>query len=411
MWRRLGAALSPGSTPGTFRLAAAVAVAVGLLCGLLGSAAIAARSGSLDAAGTAAQQLVDVQELRTAAVEADSIAASSYLEDDSAIQAAQRERYEERLAAASRALATVAQRAPGADVEVLAVANDSLATFAGLIEQSRANNRQGFPVGAAYQRQASALIRSDVLPALDAVDLASRERLNASLGDSTRNGAFAVILLVVALVALLVASWLLFRRTRRLINVPVAIGVALIVVALAWSAATLVPSGRTIEETVDTELAGADALSRARASAFDARSAESLTLINRGNGAPNEIAWGLANEEVIAALEQACDAAGDCFLDSWTTYEQVHVRVRELEDDESNYDGAVALALGEAGARFDEFAVQAGAAQQTRAGEAAAGLDDARGPLGALRWIVLAAGLGAAAAVLVGFGQRLREYR
>ena len=42
-----------------------------------------------------------------------------------------------------------------------------------LIEQSRANSRQGFPVGAAYQRNASALIRSDVLPGLDSIATAT----------------------------------------------------------------------------------------------------------------------------------------------------------------------------------------------------------------------------------------------
>ena len=77
--RRVGAALSPRSTPGGFRLAAAVTAALCVLGALLGTTAIAARAGSLEAAATAAQQLVDVQEARTAAVEADSIAASSFL--------------------------------------------------------------------------------------------------------------------------------------------------------------------------------------------------------------------------------------------------------------------------------------------------------------------------------------------
>ena len=167
-----------------------------------------------------------MQQIRVAAVEADSIAASSYLAD-SVEQAVLRGTYDERLGAATRALADVAQRAPAGDVEALATANATLTTFAGLVEQARANNLQGFPVGAAYQRQASALITDDLLPALDAVDLASRQRLNDALSDSTRNGVIAIVLLLVALVALVVASWVLFRRTRRLVNVPIAVGVLL----------------------------------------------------------------------------------------------------------------------------------------------------------------------------------------
>ncbi|MGI9030464.1 MAG: hypothetical protein ACR2HP_10845 [Ilumatobacteraceae bacterium] len=407
---RVGDLLSPRSTPGGFRLAAAVTTVVCALCGLIGAAAIAARDGSLDAAGTAARQLVDLQEVRTAAVEADSVAASSFLSRGGE-QAVQRARYEEQLGAATSALAVVAQRAPTADIEALAAANTSLASFSGLIEQSRANNRQGFPVGAAYQRQASALVRSDLLPALDAVDLASRERLNSSLGDSTRNAAIAVVALLVALAVLVVASLLLFRRTRRVINVPIAVGGALVVAALAWSVFTLLPTGATVEETVDSDLSGADALARARAGAFDARSAESLTLINRGNGAANEADWLLADAEVLAALDAACDRGrGACLDDEWQAYRTEHENVRLL-DDGGDYDDAVLLALSAAQSRFDEFTEPAEQAQRTRAEQVAAGFADARGPLGLLRWVVLVAGLGAAIAALVGFGQRLREYR
>ena len=89
--------LSPRSTPGGFRLAAAVATVVCALCGILAASAISARSGSIDSAATAAEQLVGVQQIRVAAVEADSIAASSYLAD-SVAQAVLRGTYEDRLA-------------------------------------------------------------------------------------------------------------------------------------------------------------------------------------------------------------------------------------------------------------------------------------------------------------------------
>ncbi len=293
----------------------------------------------------------------------------------------------------------------------MATANDTLATFAGLVEQSRANNRQGFPVGAAYQRQASALVRSDLLPALDTVDLASRQRLNDSLSDSTRNGAVAVVALFVALVALVAVSLLLLRRTRRLVNVPIAVGAALILVALLWSVFTLLPTGRTIDDTVDTSLRGADALSRARAGAFDARSAESLTLVNRGNGAATKRTGSSPTPGVVDALEEACASPSDCFDEPWEAYRATYLEVRRLDDEDGDYDGAVALSLGPAADAVPRFADAALGAQEVRVGQVNDGFDDARSPLGLLRWGVLVAGLGAAAAVVVGFGQRLREYR
>ena len=101
---RLRAALSPRSTPGSFRLTAAVVTAICAVCAVVAAAAIVARSGSLNAAGNETQQLVDLQEIRTAAVEADAIAASSFLGGSES--ANQQVAYEARLAAATRLLRT-----------------------------------------------------------------------------------------------------------------------------------------------------------------------------------------------------------------------------------------------------------------------------------------------------------------
>ena len=57
------------------------------------------------------------------------------------------------------------------------------------------------------------------------------------------------------------------------------------------------------------------------------------------------------------------------------------------------------------------FTDAVGAARADEAAAAVTALDDAKGSLDLLRWFVLVAGLIAAATVVVGFGQRLREYR
>jgi hypothetical protein len=53
-----------------------------------------------------------------------------------------------------------------------------LPNYTGLVERARANNRQGFPVGVAYLRRASELMRSSILP--EAAELQQRQaaRLN-----------------------------------------------------------------------------------------------------------------------------------------------------------------------------------------------------------------------------------------
>ena len=61
---------------------------------------------------------------------------------------------------------------------------------------------------------------------------------------------------------------------------------------------------------VGTQLEGADRAAQARAAAFEARSQEALTLINRGNGAANEANWQRADDVVTRELRKAaryCD--------------------------------------------------------------------------------------------------------
>ncbi|MET0457799.1 MAG: hypothetical protein ABW195_01020 [Ilumatobacteraceae bacterium] len=392
-------------------MAAAVAATICALCAVLAATSVATRQGALDRAATEAGQLVDVQEARTAAVEADALAASSFLVGGQQA-AAQRPAYESRLADATQQLAAVAAQASPADLERLGPANGVLASYAGLVEQARANNRQGFPVGAAYQRQASALLRTDYLPALDDVLASTRDRLNDDLDDASWASVLVVAALVIGVVALVAASWLLGRRTRRIVNVPMAIGTVLSVVALVWAAYALATTGSDVRGSVDTSLRAVDAVSRARTSAFDARSAESLTLINRGNGAANEADWQLADARVVAALDTACDAAGVCLQDTWSAYGADHRGVRSL-DDGGNYDGAVeqATAIGASGSAFVTFGDDAAQAQQSEAAAVASAFADGRSALDLLRWFVLVAGLAAAGTVVVGFGQRLREYR
>ena len=373
--------------------------------------ALASRQNSLDAAATGAQQLVDVQEARTAIVEADAIAASSFLVGD-AQAAARRPAYEARLADATQLITVVAQRAAPSDLHALGAANEAIAGYAGLVEQARANNRQGFPVGAAYQRQASALLRSDLIPALDDVDADTRvaaerrtRRREPLLGRCRRRPVASVGGTPGVVVAAVAAHPAARQRADRRRRAAPAIG-------LIWGAVTLASTGAPVRTTVETSLSAADAVSRARTAAFDARSAESLTLINRGNGAANEADWQLANAGVVAALDVECDRAGACLQDQWSAYEAEHRAIREL-DDGGDYDGAVSGPRRSTSRipTFTTFRDVAAEVQSVRGRASGRRLADSRRALESLRWFVLVAGLAAAASVIVGFGQRLREYR
>ena len=154
-------------------------------------------------------------------VQADSIASNAYLLAGQESRE-QREQYDDRIATATGRLVEVSNAAAGGDVATLEQGSTLLATYVGLVEQARANNRQGFPVGAAYQRQARD-VAEQLVDSLRTVEQSSRRRVNDSMQRAERAG-WLLVLTAVLLLAVLVAGslWLAFRW-RRLINVPIAI--------------------------------------------------------------------------------------------------------------------------------------------------------------------------------------------
>ncbi len=56
--------------------------------------------------------------------------------------------------------------------------NTTLLTYNGLIEQARANNRQGLPIGSQYLKDANATLQDDSLPLLKALVKANQDRVD-----------------------------------------------------------------------------------------------------------------------------------------------------------------------------------------------------------------------------------------
>ena len=123
--------------------------------------------------------LVQAKNLYTSLSDANATVATGLL-SGGVETAAKRDRYLGDLIIASGALSALtrgAGTAANAPAELDTIA-DRLPTYSGLIETARANNRLGFPIGAAYLRQASALMTSSMLPAADHLYRTEAERLN-----------------------------------------------------------------------------------------------------------------------------------------------------------------------------------------------------------------------------------------
>jgi hypothetical protein len=400
-------------TPGRLRIAGAVSVAACLLFGLVAFAAVSNRSNAIADARSHAAQLVRIQDIRSNATQADAAATNAFLVGGLE-PADERKSYDDGIAGATADIAAAAAGS-ASDSAVLAKTNQVLANYAGLMEAARANNRQGFPIGAAYLRQASNLLRSEALPPLAQEVSIEQARITKAYSNAARaENALVAILVLAVVVLLLVQVWLAFK-TRRLLNTNLVAATAIVIVGgivgigimtLAEHSATGVRSG---------SLANTIALATARTDAFDAKSAESLTLINRGSGQPFEAQYQVVIGDADTALSGVADRApARSSIATLATYETAHRLIR-TRDDAGDWDGAVRLATtADPRGTKTTFAAFDSVSRVSLSGEAAhvaKSLKSARRALGVTSVLLLLAGLAAAALSGRGVAARLREYR
>lgn len=424
--RSLGALMvrGAGSRLTRLRLLTAGTAVLAVLFGVLAAIGVGRRDGAIDDVRVAAQQLIALQEVRVSAVRADAVASSSYLvggQEDPA----QRQDYLNQIAASSDGLIEIANRVDSEAAAPLAQASALLSRYVGLVEQARSNNRQGFPVGAAYQRQANAVMSTDAAGSVDVVDsLGAAEAVQRRLvNDGLQRAHRAGALLNVSgwLLLLLIAAggaWLATVFKRR-VNVPLAAAGALLLVMLVIGGGVQGAAIADADNAVRTSLTAADLMAQARSAGYDARSQEALTLINRGNGQANEARWLAAAGTARNALDRLCDRSrsGCDARDGFIAYQEAHEGLRSL-DEGGDWDGAVAATRGEGPAltsdvtgTFGAFVDQSSTVVSASAANAAAALADAGSSLGGLRVVVFLVGLLVAALAIVGYGQRSREYR
>ncbi|MEQ1701816.1 MAG: hypothetical protein ABMA25_17035 [Ilumatobacteraceae bacterium] len=407
--RLLHGAAGKGSTPARLRLWMSGTVVLAVLFGVLGAIGIGRRDTSLGDAAGAARQLIEVQGVQVSLVQADALASENYLRggvENADIRTA----YVQELQRVSAGLVAVGNQVLPDEAARLADVASQLGEYAGLVEQARANNRQGYPAGAAYLRAANTLVVEMVVTLRD-VQASLRHQVNDNLDRADRAGAW-LHLFGWALLALLLAGgvWLV-RRFRRVLNLPIAAATVALFVVLLVAAKVQGGAMADAEAATAGPLQQADLVAQARAAAFDARAQEFLTLINRGNGAANEAKWTQAADTANAALSKLCGLSGTCDVyDRFQFYVSNYGTVRNT-DNGGDWDGAVGNSLTTGRDVFDAFGLSSDEIAQTRIDAASDGLAASSDGLAVMRVLVFLAGLLVAALAIAGYGQRLREYR
>jgi hypothetical protein len=424
--RRVGAArrraLAVGTTPGWLRAVSTLVVIVALAGGIVGLFSALARHNSADSAVRQAAPLVEIgQTVHTALSDADSTIAGAFLAG-TVIPPGSQSRYADDVASVASGLTELTSKG-GTDPALLSAAR-SLAVdtpiYAGIVQTAVANNRQGFPVAAAYLSEANNLMRTTMLPAAARLDAAAQNQLNHDNDRATASIPLiaTIVLLVATLLGLLLLQVGVTRRFRRLLNLPLVLATVLVVVVGVWAIAATGAEHRAITKGQRQGVAPLSTLAEARTLAFQARGDDELTLVTRDAVATyqQDYASTIARLRAVLAVgpsknwtpaEQAALTAANAAVDS---YELQHQLVRKAD---SGGDLTVAI-------RLDRTAAAAAAAQldQVLGGgiSAAATSFDASASSAAsdvdgVGWWWLGLMVIAALAVLVGIEPRIREYR
>jgi hypothetical protein len=379
-----------------------------LIFGVVGALIFSYFAFSLSRAEASARQLIRVQRIQTDLLTADATATNAFL-IGGLERPAQRATYDQAIDEASALIAESA-RAQSADGAALSALNDEVVRYAGTVEQARANNRQGLPVGAQYMRIASTDLRTVALPILANLVEANTGRANEAMEVRALAVAFAILGLAVLAGLLLAVVWVA-RTFKRWLNVGlVAASVVVLVAFVAGTIGLATISGR-VSELRSGSFTRLTQASQARIEANNAKSNESLTLIERGSGAAFEQVWQSSAGLVQANLDRSQNPD---LSELWREYTNVHKSIREL-DDSGKWDQAVSQATGSgkdsANARFAAFDTAATTFIDDMAGLTRDGLAGPRIGLVIGAVLIFLAGIAAAVLGRRGVAARLREYR
>ena len=431
--------LDGATTPSRLRLLLALLILLSLAWGVL--AALTAdqhASAAADVVAVSEPLSLDAEQIYTSLSDADATAANAFLAGGLE-PAKARQRYQAditeaaiRIEAASALVGSSAARtqlpghparqasAAGTAVgDDLAILSGQLPAYTEEVGTARADNRLGLPLGAAYLREASGLLRGTLLPA--ASDIYTRESAQLTSASAQATG---LPLIAVAAVAGLGLGYVLFRSSRwlsrhthRVVNYGLLLVALAGLVSLVWLVAAFVVGRGDLLHAQQQGSAPAQAFARAEVAALQAHADESLTLIDNGGDDSYQKDY-LAQQKLLGpgpgtllAAVQAAGGPGSDVAAQARAWYQAHAALR-AKDDAGSHGAAVQSALsGDAATSFARLSVTLSEGindhQAVFAVSARSGRDAFTG---------LAVGMIVASLVMVGgcvwgLSRRLTEYR
>jgi hypothetical protein len=275
------------------------------------------------------------------------------------------------------------------------------------VATANADNRIGLPLGAAYLREASGVLRDTLLPA--AKDIYTRQNALLTSASAQATGlpllAVTVVLGLAVLVLLIRSGRLVSQQTHRVVNAGLAGAFVIAVIALVWLASASAVGRSDLLHAQQAGSTPAQRFALADVAALRAHTDESLTLIDNTGDDSYQADFVTQQAQVNALL------AGSGPEAAAQTWFAAHKALR-AQDDNGNHQAAVTSA--ETGPSATAFGVLSadltgdiGNSQAVFANSARSGRDAFTG----LAAGMIVAALLMAASCAWGLNRRLAEYR
>ncbi|MFC4604855.1 hypothetical protein [Rhodococcus kronopolitis] len=272
------------TTPYRLVLMAVALTVFALVAGGVAAAQVTDRQRTLDSLLTQIEPIAYAsQDLYSSLSIADAAAATAFI--SGGLEPTEvRDRYTRAIDDAGHDLVDASAGIPVTDTTahaLLTELSESLPVYTGLIETARANNRIGYPVGAAYLREASTLMQTTLLPAAEQLHSAQAATVVSTQAEFATPPWPAIGLLLAALAALVVALVLLARWTRRTLNLGLVLAAAAVAALLGWLLIAGLVSSTATNHALDEGARPLSVLTNGRILAQQARADETLALVRR----------------------------------------------------------------------------------------------------------------------------------
>ncbi|MFZ3497674.1 hypothetical protein ACODT5_31375 [Streptomyces sp. 5.8] len=419
--------------PGRLRIVGAALAALVLLFGAVAVWEISGRvTAADDVVGRSQPLSADAASIYRSLADADTASSSGFLAGGEEPREV-RSRYEKDIANASRLLVNAAaSTTAGEDSrKQITLLSEQLPRYTGLIEQARATNKQGLPLGGAYLRYANEQMSTQLLPAAQRLYEAETGRLYTDYDQARALPLGSLGAGLLALAALALAQRRNYRRTNRVLNHGLVAATTASLVLLLWLAAghTVARSGLSEARTDGQE--SLKVLNDARIASLQARANENLTLISRGavlaedkKSDKYDVDFSNDMKDLDAGLATAAELADDAAgrdpvsraVDGVKRWKELHAAARQT-DLKGDYQGAVGQVIGDkdhkepTGTAFDTVDASLEAAVVHEQREFTRAARDGLGALDGLVTGTAALAVVGAVAALLGIGRRLSEYR